>query len=296
NIPPLQDYNLQADLLMLPTTKKGYKYLLTMVDLWSDEIDARPLKTKVPDDVLKAMKNIFKGKHIQRPKATLRTDGGTEFKGVFHKYLYDNGVYHSVALPYRHKQMGNIENVNKLLGRFLNTYMNTKNTHEWTDLLPDLIDDLNKVRKRPDQDPYTHKYPIAENIKSKYNIGDLVYRKLDRPIDENNNNLHGSFRTGDLRFDIFQPREIKHILYYPNNIRYVLKGFEKASYTEAELMSAEDDDENKFNVREIWDKRKVKNDTQYRVWFKGELKKESLWLSKSELIKDGFEDEIKEFD
>ena len=28
NIPPLQDYNFQADLIMLPKTKKGFKYLL----------------------------------------------------------------------------------------------------------------------------------------------------------------------------------------------------------------------------------------------------------------------------
>lgn len=36
NIPPLGNYNQMADLLMLPTTAKGYRYLLVVVDLWSN--------------------------------------------------------------------------------------------------------------------------------------------------------------------------------------------------------------------------------------------------------------------
>ena len=36
---PKRGYNYQADLLMLPPTKSGYRYLLTMVDLWSNHVD-----------------------------------------------------------------------------------------------------------------------------------------------------------------------------------------------------------------------------------------------------------------
>jgi hypothetical protein len=30
--------------------------------------------------------------------ASLKTDSGTEFKEVFHKYLYDNGILHTVII------------------------------------------------------------------------------------------------------------------------------------------------------------------------------------------------------
>ncbi len=87
NIVPLQDINLQCDLLQLPKTKAGYQYLLTVMDLWSNEIDARPLKTKVAPVVLEAFKDILEGPHIQGAKK-LRTDAGSEFTAnVFTKYM-----------------------------------------------------------------------------------------------------------------------------------------------------------------------------------------------------------------
>jgi len=39
NIPLIANYNYMADLLFLPTASFGYKYLLVMVDLATDEFD-----------------------------------------------------------------------------------------------------------------------------------------------------------------------------------------------------------------------------------------------------------------
>ena len=114
-VPPKEDLNFQADLLFLPNTKKNFKYLLTMVDLWYDEIDAEPLKTKKTEEILEAMKKIFKSGVLKKPKSTIRTDSGTEFKCVVKDYLYENSIYHSITLPGRHRQTGNIENVNKII-------------------------------------------------------------------------------------------------------------------------------------------------------------------------------------
>ena len=297
NIPPIQDNSLQADLLYLPKTDEGYKYLLTVTDLWSQEIDARPLKNRTSKTVLDAFQDIIEnGKHING-LVKLRTDNGSEFKKEFHKYFYENGILHTYSLPYRHKQTGSIESVNKLIGRFLNTYMSTNKTNNWTDIdLPKLIKKLNKIRKIEDEDPFSYIHAPPKTIISKYEIGDVVYRKLDRPIDENNNPIkeHG-FRVGDLRYDKFQPRKIVNIVYYPQNVRYMLEGLDNVSYTEDELLKAEDE-ESKYNVHKIWNKTRIKNKTHYRVWFKGYLKKNSPWLEKSRLIEDGFKDEIDEYE
>lgn len=296
NIAPLEDVNLQCDLLMLPETDDGDKYLFTIVDLWSTEIDCRPLKTKSAENVLKALKSVLKGDHINALKR-LRSDGGSEFKGDFHGYLYDNGIIHSVALPYRHKQTGTIENVNRLISRFLVSYMSNNKTSNWTDIdLPKLMTELNKVRKQEDEDPYTYEYAVPLLKVPIYKVGDVVIRKLDHPIDEDNNLTNtANFRTGDLRYDKFQPRKIVSVFNYPNNVRYMLEGIKQASYTEDELLPAEED-ASFFNVRKIWNKRRIGKETHYRVWYKGELKKQSQWIPKKQLIEDGFQDEIDEYE
>ncbi len=50
-----------------------------MVDLATHEFDIEPMKTKKSKEALQAMKNIFKRTHLKQPKASLRTDNGTEF-------------------------------------------------------------------------------------------------------------------------------------------------------------------------------------------------------------------------
>ena len=302
---PKEDYNFQADLLFLPTTKEKYKYLLTVVDLWSDEIDAEPLKTKQSPEVLKAFKTIFKRKHLNKPKASIKTDSGKEFKGEVSKYFYDESILHSVSLPGRHRQTGNIENVNKLLGRFLMSYLTNKELeldkeyNEWTDILRPVIDKLNKIRKRPNGNPFqTRKYLDHDLfLNAKFKVGDLVYRKLDIPKNALNNWEKGNvkFRMGDLRYDIKEPKKIKKVLYYPENVRYMINGFPNVSYTENELIGANDEDE-KWAVKAIIDKKIQNRQTYYKIWWKGFYKKNATWEPKQKLKEDGLEVLIKEFE
>ena len=119
-------YNFMADLLHLPTTKYRYRYLLVITDLWNNQFDIEPIRNKTPDDVLKAMKKIMTRESIPDIKESLSTDSGTEFRGIFHKWLYDENILHRVAEANRHQQVANAENLNKTLGRLLNGYMNAK--------------------------------------------------------------------------------------------------------------------------------------------------------------------------
>ena len=87
-------YNMMCDLLHLPTTKYRYRYLVVIVDLWSKNFDIEPIRNKTPEDVLKAMKKIMSREYIPDIKGSLRTDSGSEFKGIFHKWLYDENILH----------------------------------------------------------------------------------------------------------------------------------------------------------------------------------------------------------
>ena len=239
---PKNGYNEMADLLFLPETKAKFKYLLTMVDLWSDRFDMEPLRTKEPKEVLDAMETIFKRKYLKEPKASLRTDNGNEFKGVFHKWLYDHNVLQKVSEPYRHQQLSNVENLNKQLGRILNGYMNVMETKtgktykEWTDILDTIRKDLNKSRMKKDLNPYKDVMIHPTLNDPVYKVGDLVVRKLERPqnaLGKNQNTLQ--FRVGDIRWDVHNPRKINKIVFYPNNVRYILEDLPNVSYTDVEL-------------------------------------------------------------
>ena len=116
---PMKGYNYMSDLLELPLTKEGYKYLLVVVDLWSNDFDIEPMESKSASDCLSAFKEIIKRQYTKLPKASVRTDGGTEFKGSFKAFLNENNILHRVAHPYRHKQLSNVESLNNLLGRIL---------------------------------------------------------------------------------------------------------------------------------------------------------------------------------
>ena len=81
-----EDFNFMADLLFLPTTKKGFKYLFVIVDLATDEFDMEPMKNKTPSDIVKAVYEINKRSFIKlyyENGQSLRTDSGTEFRGAF---------------------------------------------------------------------------------------------------------------------------------------------------------------------------------------------------------------------
>lgn len=241
---PMGGYNYMADVLYLPTTKKKYKYLLTMIDIWSNNIDFEPIKDKQSKTVLDAMKTIFKRDIMPKPQASIRTDGGSEFKDVFHKYLHDESILHRVSEPYRHNQTANVERLNRTLGRFLNGYMNAKEVEtgkvfrEWTDIIDELREGLNNATiKLDDEDPYSVAFPKVKTS-SKYKVGDSVYYKSEVPLNALNGKQNTKqFRTGDIRYNL-NAKKIKSIVYYPKNVRYILSGKPNVSYAESELLTA----------------------------------------------------------
>jgi hypothetical protein len=293
NIPLKKHYNYMADLLMLPTTKQGYKYLLVVDDLATDNFDIEPIKNKEPNNILDAMKKMYKRPYIKEPYASVRTDGGNEFKGVFHKYLHDKDIIHKIAEPDRHKQLANVERLNKEIARLLNGYMNSKEEEtdepykEWTDIIPDVRKLLNDFRKKDEQDLYTFEYNTATTKKPKYKVGDLVYHISEVPLDAlKEKQPTKQFRVGDYRWNTLA-RKIVKVLPYPKNIRYILNYKPNVSYAEYELKPAREKEE-RFTIKEIISKRTLKNKTiEYKVWWRGFDKADATWEPKQQLIADG---------
>jgi hypothetical protein len=311
SIVPIEHYNYMSDLIELPKSKQGFKYLLVVMDLATNKFDIEPMKNKDDETTLKAFKTLLKRKILILPEISLKTDNGTEFKGEFHKFLKEKEIFHKYSMPYRKTQMAPVESLNSSIGRILMNYLNKKTMElndknidetytNWTDILPEIRKDLNKYRERDLKELIKYQEELNfnpyESKTPKYKIGDVVHYQLDKPQTIKGEKLDTKFRHGDRRFSI-DSRKIINILQYPNQPYYRYKLFEMphVSFTDSQLIPSTKED-NYLSVKKIIGKKTENKKLYYLVWFKGELKKQALYLSKDNLIEDGFEDEIKEFE
>jgi hypothetical protein len=282
NIPLKADYNFMADLLELPETKKGFKYLLVVVDLATDEFDIEPITNNKSLTVVDAMKRMFNRRYIKKPYASIRTDGGAEFKDAFDKYCYENSILHKVGVAGRHQQTANVERLNRELGRLIMGYLNSveekelKTYKEWVEIVPKVRTMLNDFRKKPEGDPFTDIYPTADlTVQPKYKIHDVVYRMSEKPLDAlGRKQPTQNFRMGDYRWERI-PRKIVKVLRYAGKvpIRYILENLPNVAYAEYELMPA-DEKEALYIVESVKAKRTIGGVKQLLIKWKGYKKTE----------------------
>ena len=124
-----------------------------ITDIYNSKFDIEPIKNKDSQTVLDALLKIFKRDYIDKPKSSISSDAGTEFKNVFNDYLYNNNIYHKIASTSRHTQQANVESLNRVLGKIIMIYlskMSKETDTNFTDLikiLPQIRTNLNKYRK-----------------------------------------------------------------------------------------------------------------------------------------------------
>jgi len=269
NVPLVSGYNYMADILHLPVDKFGFDRLLVVCDIADRSFDIEPMKNKDNEDAnstLKAYERMLKRKIIKIPYASMATDGGGSFKGVFNKFLLDNGVDHKTALSGRHHQLSSVDSLCRTLGELFNSIMNKKELEKgkrskaWVDSVDLIRTKLNHIRiKEMPTDIAAYTYPIFNNgkeikdneklkfkeedkqlfkmIKPKYKVGDLVNVLYDEPRDalgkkQNTKN----FRMADTTLER-KKRKIISVLYYNGEVpfRYLVEGISNASFTENEL-------------------------------------------------------------
>ena len=120
---------------------------------------------------------------------------------------------------------------------------------------------------------------------------------MDRPT-----NIHGTpindskFRMGDRMFSL-ETRKIVDILCYPSKpyYRYKLQDMINVSYSASELKESKQKD-NYYIIRKIIGVKTVAKRKYYLCWWKSLLKSESTWESEDQLLEDGLEDEIADFE
>ena len=261
NVPLVDGYNYMADILHLPTDKFGFNKLLVIVDIGSDAFDIEKMKGETATETLSAYKKMLKRGLVKIPHASMLTDGGSSFQSEFHKFLYENGVDHRTAIPGRHHQLSNADNLCRQLGELFNGVMNQKESETgkqskaWVSSIDIVREELNdykrkrlraKLAKQGSSFPVDlqkFEYPIFDNLKledkklklvqPKYKVGDMVHVLYDEPRKfnrdqqgENAKQNTKNFRMGDLRLSIKKYR-VSKVLYYSGTpaYRYLLEGY-----------------------------------------------------------------------
>lgn len=244
---------LQADLIYMKAgDEKGFKYILTVVDVATRKMDAIPLRGREGYDVIEGFEQIWKHKYLTKDGIdSIYTDSGSEFKNKdFKEYMADLGIDTFTTMTARHQQMGIVEYTNHLITQALYTKMTSEElvsgepNSEWVELLPILVKTLNaednqKVTKI--KTLFAPPRTTNAELDARLAIGTVVHVRLQQPQDhmkDKNNRLHGGFRNGDIRWEK-DVTEIVNIVVSPNQpIRYLVKKYNNVSFIRKELLLA----------------------------------------------------------
>ena len=244
---------------------KGYRYLLTCIDIFSKYSWVIPLKDKKGINVKNALQKIF----IQRSPKFLWTDRGTEF---YNKQVQDLLNENNIKLY----STNNSEIKSSVIERFNRTFKNMmykKFTENNNTIFYNIIDDLvneynNKYHSTIKMSPIEGSKKINENkIKNIYNfkkttkpgkfkIGDRVRLSLEKNIFEK------SYETNWTE-EIFEIYDIK----YSNVPYYYLKDLNgekiKGSFYEQELQKTNFKKDDLYIIEKVL---KTSNDKAYVKW------------------------------
>jgi hypothetical protein len=290
----------QADLLYLPNDD-GYKNALVVVDLGSRKLDAEPLKSRSPKEVLKAFETIYSRKILHIPSTMMQVDGGSEFKGVVADYFKRNKVIVRVGRPDRHRQQALVENRNKTIGKFIHKRQLAEElrtgvtSREWIDDLPKIIKPMNKhYERKPNKDEISPSPRCQGDSCNLISIGTKVRVILDAPrnITTDNKKLIGNFRASDMRWENIE-RTITNILITPNQPPlYVVSGINNAAYTRNQIQVIPEKEklpkesvQKKYVIEKILERKKIKGKIMFRIKWKGYPLNQSTWEPRTELMK-----------
>ena len=182
-----------SDLSALKDHNDQYAYLLVAVDVLSKQLFVEPLKRKTAAAVVEGFKTIFKRSQVK--PIFIMSDKGGEFTGaVIQRFFRENGV-HFYVIHDEDTKASIAERVQRTLKSKMWRYFTHQNTRRYVNILQDLVLSYNHTPHRSigrapitvtrdnETDVRHHLYPPSfENIKYKFNIGDLVRIPLSRKV------------------------------------------------------------------------------------------------------------------
>ncbi|KAL7637412.1 UNVERIFIED_CONTAM: hypothetical protein RMT77_012161 [Armadillidium vulgare] len=132
------------DLMEMPKTKLGQKYIFVAVDMYSKWTSAVAIPDKTANTVLKAFKNMI-ATFLKDP-LEIQSDNGKEFTNhLFEEFQKTKEIKHRCTVANMPQINGLVERVNQTL---LNMFRMIDNLEEWDEYLPDVVAVYNQTHHR----------------------------------------------------------------------------------------------------------------------------------------------------
>ena len=147
------DEQWQADLAevgLIANKNQGYRFILTVIDIFSRYAWARPLKSKQGEEVATAFKDIFLEGRIP---LRIQTDQGKEFENRHVRALFREHDIELFSVKSAYKA-AIVERFNRTLKHRLWRYFTAENKQEWTKVLQAVVHAYNhsihrSIKRKP---------------------------------------------------------------------------------------------------------------------------------------------------
>lgn len=164
----------QADLVDMQKWSgynKGFRYLLTCIDVFSKYAWTVPLKNKTGKAIIDAFTLIFR----ERKPKNLQTDKGTEFTNAkFQRFLKSHEV--RFFTTHNETKASIVERFNRTLKTKMWKYFTAKNTYRYIDVLSELLKSYNASFHRSIQMP-----PIEVTLENESDVHFALYGDMKKP-------------------------------------------------------------------------------------------------------------------
>lgn len=253
---------------------KGYKYLLTIIDVFSKFAWAIPVKDKTGKNIVDAFEKIFRN---GRNSKNLQTDNGKEFYNKdFQELMKKYNINHYST--FTELKASVVERFNRTLKEKMWKKFDLQGNYRWVDLVSKLVGEYNNTVHRT-----IKKKPIEVNEKN-YKIGTIVsndkakFKKGDKVRISKLKGLFEKGYTANWSTEIFEIEDVIH----SNPITYKLRDLNgeevKGNFYEQELQKTKFPDV--YLVERVLRK---KGDKVFVKWL-GFDNSHNSWLNKDKII------------
>nr|CAD2186092.1 unnamed protein product [Meloidogyne enterolobii] len=291
----------QADLSIfdrLSGQNRGFKYLLVCIDTLSRQIFVEPVKSKQSMNMIDAFKKLFS--RIKIVPWKLLTDQGIEFTAKdVQKYFKSLEMEHFSMLTSPQWHAGMAERANRSIKERLYRYFTEKRTLKWIDVIQDIVSSINhsynsSIGMRPVDVSYRNAEELRKKLKEKaieefapkrwktkkFSVGDKVRIEKYKHV----------FQKGYLpnfTNEIFIINKIREVPHQPPTYKIcdqegeIIRGW---FYSDDLCLVKELKKNEKFyDIEKVLRKRRIDNEVQCLVKWKGYASKHNSWVPASSI-------------
>lgn len=274
-----------------------YRYILTLVDVFTRQAFAKPIKNKDSTTVVNAFNELYgKVKKKNKNITQLQSDNGSEFiNPEFKKTLKDKKIRHFTSVPGKPQSNGVIERFNGTLKRLMNKDLYSRNSKDWVHHIDEYIDAYNDsyhvtLKMSPNEANDNPKKAYENVSKSAINrtgrkekpdigIGNIVRLKKHKGKLDKDSDINWSKQTYVVERVIMPKKPSESIKYYVHGkknaySRNDLQLVDQILDPPSELVEIPEDE---YLVDKITEKKIVRGKVYYKTFWKGYPESEFTW-------------------